>query len=671
MNKFQIVSAFKPAGDQIAAIDHLTAGLLENRRDHVLLGVTGSGKTFTMANVIANLNKPTLVMSPNKTLAAQLYAEFKSFFPNNAVEYFISYYDYYQPEAYVPQSDVFIEKDASINDHIDRLRLKATSSLMERNDVVVVASVSCIYGLGSPSEYRDLCVGIKSGETRLLKQLLSELVATHYERNDVAFTPGTFRVRGDTVEIFPAYLDTALRVELFGDRVEKIFVIHPLTGDVISEKERVFVYPARHFVTSPPTLERAVVDIERELTDRLSALRGEGKLLEAQRLEQRTRYDLEMLREMGFCHGIENYSRHLSGRKPGERPACLLDYFPEDYLTVIDESHVTIPQIGGMYEGDRSRKQTLVDFGFRLPSALDNRPLKFPEFESLTRQCVYVSATPGPYELKRTRGEIIEQVIRPTGLVDPRVDVHPTKGQIPDLMERIRDRVAKDGRVLVTTLTKKMAEDLTDFLTEKSFRVRYMHSDIDALERIKIIQGLRKKEFDVLVGINLLREGLDIPEVTLVAVLDADKEGFLRSETTLIQVCGRAARNVDGAVVLYADTMTGSMRRALDEMARRREKQLAYNEKNRISPKTIVKAVHDLEEFQRQAKKEGMARVVGDIAMEYGSKSELAKLLKNLEKQMRDAAEVLDFELAAALRDKIEELKNMKAETSKAGGRRP
>ncbi len=659
MGTFEVVSKFKPAGDQVQAIQDLTESIRANKPYNVLLGVTGSGKTFTMANVIKNIGKPTLVMSPNKTLAAQLYAEFKSFFPKNAVEYFISYYDYYQPEAYVPQSDTFIEKDASINEHIDRLRLKATSSLMEREDVIIVASVSCIYGLGSPSEYKRLGVFLEAGTTKSNRALLDELIAIHYTRNEMEFSPGKFRVRGDTIEIFPAYLETALRVEFFGDEIEKIREIHPVTGYVLSEKDKAYIYPAKHFVTTRPTIDKALVEIGAELESQLKVFKSKGKLLEAQRLEQRTRYDMEMLRELGFCNGIENYSRPLSGRKPGERPDCLLDYFPNDFLVVVDESHVTIPQIGGMYEGDRSRKQTLVDFGFRLPCALDNRPLKFPEFEAMVKQTVFVSATPGKYELAKAKGEIVEQVIRPTGLVDPDVAIRPTKGQLQDLMDRMNKHIAKKHRVLITTLTKKSAEDLTDYLTEQKFRVRYMHSDIDALERIEIIQKLRKAEFDILVGINLLREGLDLPEVSLVAVLDADKEGFLRSETTLIQVCGRAARNVEGEVVLYADVMTGSMKRALDEMDRRRKKQTAYNVKNNISPKSIVKAVEDLEEFQVKAKEQGIASAYSAEALRVTDRKSLSTALKELEKQMRDAADVLDFELAAILRDRISELKKM------------
>lgn len=666
MSKFQIISEFKPAGDQVDAIPILSEGVKQKKPHQILLGVTGSGKTFTIANVIAQYGKPTLVMSPNKILAAQLYSEFKSFFPHNAVEYFISYYDYYQPEAYVPQSDTFIEKDASINDHIDRLRLKATSSLMERKDVIIVSSVSCIYGLGSPTDYKEMCVGIEKGSVKSRTELLAELVQTHYERNEVEFSPGKFRVRGDTVEIFPAYLDTALRIEFFGDEIERIREIHPISGDVVSEKERVFIYPARHFVTSRPTIEKAVKKIEQELTDQLKNFNAKGKLLEAQRLEQRTRFDIEMLNEMSFCHGIENYSRHLSGRKAGERPACLLDYFPDDFLVVMDESHVTVPQVGGMYEGDRSRKQTLVDYGFRLPSALDNRPLKFPEFKNLISKVIYVSATPGPYEYKMTKGEVVEQVIRPTGLIDPEVIILPSKGQIQDLMARIQAKVQKKLRILVTTLTKRMAEDLTEFLTEKKFKVRYMHSDIDALERIKIVHGLRKGDFDVLVGINLLREGLDLPEVGLVVIMDADKEGFLRSETTLIQICGRAARNIEGQVVLYADVMTGSMKRAINEMDRRRQKQLAYNKEFNVSPKSIVKAVAELDEFQAQSKKKAMLKAIGDVSFEKMNPKNMGQFIKSLEKQMREAADVLDFELAAALRDKIKEIDQMKAKKIKA-----
>lgn len=659
MENFKLQSPFKPAGDQPAAIDELVKGIREKRPHQVLLGVTGSGKTFTAANVIAQIQKPTLVLSPNKILAAQLYAEFKEFFPQNAVEYFISYYDYYQPEAYVPSSDTYIEKDASINEHIDRLRLKATSSLLERKDVIVVASVSCIYGLGSPENYRSMCVGLETGSSLSRETLLQRLVDIHYERNEVEFTRGKFRVKGDTVEIFPAYMETALRVQLWGDQIEKISEIHPLTGKILREQQRVYIYPARHFVTTRPELEAAVKAIEAELADQAARLRSQGKLLEAQRVEQRTRFDLEMMREMGFCHGIENYSRHLSGRQPGQRPACLIDYFPKDFLLLVDESHVSIPQVNGMYEGDRSRKQTLVDFGFRLPSALDNRPLKFSEFEQLIPQTIYISATPGPYELKKAGGVVVEQVIRPTGLVDPTVEIRPTEGQVDNLIREIERAAQKKQRVLVTTLTKRMAEDLTDFLTDKKLRVRYLHSEIHALQRIEILRDLRKGAFDALIGINLLREGLDLPEVSLVAVLDADKEGFLRSETTLIQVCGRAARHVEGRVIMYADKTTGSMGRALGEMERRRKKQLHYNEEHHITPKTIIKAIHELAEFQIQARETHMGKLLVDQEFPLLHPDKLPQYVKELEGQMLEAAENLQFELAAALRDRLFEIHQM------------
>ena len=661
MERFKLVSDFKPAGDQPAAVRALVSGVHTEKAHQVLLGVTGSGKTFTMANVISQVNIPALVISPNKILAAQLYAELKSFFPENAVEYFISYYDYYQPEAYVPQSDTYIEKDADINDQIDRLRLKATSSLLERRDVVIVASVSCIYGLGSPKDYKELCVNLERGASRSREEFLDELVRIHYERNNLDFTRGKFRVRGDTIEIFPAYLETALRVRLSGDEIEKIIEFNPLTGEKIKEKERVYIYPAKHFVTTQPTLDKALVEIERELKERLEVFRAKGKLLEAQRLEQRTRFDMEMMRETGSCHGIENYSRPLSGRKQGERPACLLDYFPEDFLVFIDESHVTVPQIGGMYEGDRSRKQTLVDYGFRLPSAMDNRPLKFPEFETLVKRTIYLSATPGPFELKKTKGEIVEQVIRPTGLVDPEVVIHPIKGQIEHLMTEIQARVKVKERVLVTTLTKRLSEDLSEFLAEKGFKVSYLHSDIDSLQRIEIIRNLRKGIFDVLVGINLLREGLDLPEVSLVAILDADKEGFLRSETALIQICGRAARNVSGKVILYADVVTGSIKRAISEMSRRREKQLSYNHDMDLTPKTIVKAVQELEEFQVKAKKEGLALLKQGPLQRITAKN-LPGIIEEIQDKMKEAADRLDFETAAVLRDQLFEIREMSAQ---------
>jgi len=588
---FDLVSPYPPAGDQPRAIRELSQGLARGDRYQTLLGVTGSGKTFTMAHVLAGFNRPTLVLSHNKTLAAQLYGELKGFFPKNAVEFFISYYDYYQPEAYVPQTDTYIAKDSSINDDIDRLRLRATSSLMERDDVIIVASVSAIYGLGDPEVYRRRLVTAAVGEERGRDELLEALVAVQYQRNDVAFERGTFRVRGDTVEIFPAYDEQAVRIEFWGDAVERIAKIDPTTGNTIAELPRAAVYPATHFVTERPTIERAVAAIRQELRERLAELRAQNKLLEAQRLESRTNFDIDMLLEVGRCTGIENYSRHLTGRQAGERPACLLDYFPDDYLCIIDESHQTMPQVGGMYEGDRSRKQTLVDYGFRLPSALDNRPLQIAEFMALVPRMVFVSATPGDQELKLSGGVVVEQIIRPTGLVDPAVDVRPVKGQVDDLLHEIRLREKRNERVLVTTLTKRMAEDLTDYLQQHGVRVRYLHSEIDAIERVEIIRGLRLGEFDVLVGINLLREGLDLPEVSLVAILDADQEGFLRSDRSLIQTVGRAARNLGGTAILYADRVTGSMQRALDEMERRRGRQQAYNAEHAITPRSIVKSV--------------------------------------------------------------------------------
>ena len=671
MNKFKLVSKFKPAGDQPEAIRQLVNGIRAQSTEHrnsalpstlsshqVLLGVTGSGKTFTIANVVARINKPTLVISHNKTLAAQTYAEFKSFFPENAVEYFISYYDYYQPEAYIPQTDTYIEKDASINDHIDRLRLKATSSILSRNDVIVVASVSSIYNLGSPSDFKQMCVVLEKGRILNRDFLLNELIGIHYERNDVEFIRGKFRVRGDNVEIFPANSETAARVEFSGDEISKITEINPLTGKSLPTSHfplpAFYIYPAKHFVTSRQKLEKAISEIRCELKGHVQFFKNQGKLLEAQRIEQRTNYDIEMMSEMGYCHGIENYSRHLSGRPAGSRPPCLIDYFPKDFLTIIDESHVTIPQICGMYKGDKARKETLIDFGFRLPSALDNRPQKFDEFESLVGNIVYLSATPSEYELEKSKGVIVEQIVRPTGLIDPEVVVKPIKNQIADLISEIEKRVKSKERVLVTTLTKRMAEDLSEYLYEKKLKVKYLHSDIEALERIEIINDLRKGNFDVLVGVNLLREGLDLPEVSLVAVLDADKEGFLRSETSLIQVSGRAARNINGFVILYADTITGSMKRALSEMDRRRQKQVEYNKKHKITPKTIVKAINDLEEFQYKAKHDSMLLLKEDIS-KYTTKN-----ISQLEKDMNDAADNLNFELAAVLRDKIFELKEMR-----------
>ena len=653
---YDLVSPFAPAGDQPRAIRELAGGLARDDRYQTLLGVTGSGKTMTMAHVIAGFRRPTLVLSHNKTLAAQLYGELKSFFPKNAVEFFISYYDYYQPEAYVPQTDTYIAKDSSINDDIDRLRLRATSSLMEREDVVIVASVSAIYGLGDPEVYRQRLVTASVGEERGRDALLEALVGVQYQRNDVAFERGAFRVRGDTIEVFPAYDEQAVRIEFWGDTVEKIAKIDPLTGDTIAELPRTAVYPATHFVTERPTVERAVAAIRVELKERLTELRAQNKLLEAQRLESRTHFDIDMLLEVGRCTGIENYSRHLTGRRPGERPACLLDYFPDDYLCIIDESHQTLPQLGGMYEGDRSRKQTLVDYGFRLPSALDNRPLRLDEFMGMVPRILFVSATPGDEELQLSGGVVVEQIIRPTGLVDPAVEIRPVKGQVDDLLHEIRLREKKNERVLVTTLTKRMAEDLTDYLQQHGVRVRYLHSEIDAIERVEIIRGLRLGEFDVLVGINLLREGLDLPEVSLVAILDADQEGFLRSDRSLIQTVGRAARNLYGRAILYADRVTGSMQRALDEMSRRRQAQLAYNEEHGVTPRSIVKSVDQVRFATRVA--DAKAAKPADAGFHRPADAqEREALVRLLESQMQAAAEELDFELAAVLRDQILELR--------------
>jgi excinuclease ABC subunit B len=653
---FELGNAPPPAGDQPRAIRELSAGLRRGDKYQTLLGVTGSGKTMTMAHVVADFGKPTLVLSHNKTLAAQLYGELKTFFPSNAVEFFISYYDYYQPEAYVPSTDTYIAKDSSINDDIERLRLRATSSLMERDDVIIVASVSAIYGLGDPELYRELLVTAQKGETRGRDALLADLVAIQYQRNDVGFERGTFRVRGDTVEVFPAYDEQAVRIEFWGDEIERIAKIDPLTGNVIKPMDRSAIYPATHFVTQRATIERAVSRIRAELAERLTELRAQNKLLEAQRLESRTHFDIDMLMEVGRCAGIENYSRLFSGRQPGERPACLLDYFPDDYLCVIDESHQTLPQLGAMYEGDRSRKQTLVDYGFRLPSALDNRPLRFDEFMNLVPRMVFVSATPGVDELQLSGGVIVEQIIRPTGLVDPDVEIRPVAGQVDDLLSEIRLREKKNERVLVTTLTKRMAEDLTDYLQQHGVRVRYLHSEIDAIERVEIIRGLRLGEFDVLVGINLLREGLDLPEVSLVAVLDADQEGFLRSDRSLIQTVGRAARHLSGKAILYADHRTGSMERALKEMDRRRETQLAYNVEHGITPRSIVKSVGDIRFVTRVADARVAKPGAGDIRRPADA-GERETLIRLLEQQMQAAAEELDFELAAVLRDQLLELK--------------
>jgi excinuclease ABC subunit B len=653
---FELVSPYQPAGDQPRAIDELTAGLRRHDRYQTLLGVTGSGKTMTMAHVIARLGRPTLVLSHNKTLAAQLYGELKALFPKNAVEFFISYYDYYQPEAYVPATDTYIAKDSSINDDIDRLRLRATSSLMERDDVIIVASVSAIYGLGDPELYKQLLVTAQVGDSRGRDALLADLVGIQYRRNDTAFERGTFRVRGDTVEIFPAYDEQAVRIELWGDDVERIAKIDPLTGNVITQLERCAIYPATHFVTERPRIERAVAAIRAELQQRLAELRAQNKLVEAQRLESRTHFDIDMLLEVGRCTGIENYSRHLTGRQPGERPACLLDYFPGDYLCVLDESHQTLPQLGAMYEGDRSRKQTLVEYGFRLPSALDNRPLRFDEFMTLVPRIVFVSATPGDQELSLSGGVVVEQIIRPTGLVDPEVEVRPVAGQVDDLLHEIRLREKRHERVLVTTLTKRMAEDLTDYLQQHGVRVRYLHSEIDAIERVEIIRGLRLGEFDVLVGINLLREGLDLPEVSLVAVLDADQEGFLRSDRSLIQTVGRAARHLAGRAILYADRVTGSMQRAQAEMNRRRVAQLAYNTEHRITPRSIVKSVGDIRFVTRFADARTAKPAEPGVRRPADAKERDA-LITLLESQMQAAALELDFELAAVLRDQILELK--------------
>lgn len=651
---FQVVAPFEPAGDQPQAIAKLAEGIRCGLHAQTLLGVTGSGKTYTMAKVIEAVQKPTLVIAHNKTLAAQLCNEFREFFPHNAVHYFVSYYDYYQPEAYVPQSDTYIEKDASINDEIDRLRHAATSALLQRRDVVIVASVSCIYGLGSPEDYIGLTLSLKSGEFRDRDHILRRLVGIQYERNDIGFQRGTFRVRGDVIEIIPAYSDNVVRIELFGDEVERILELDPITGEVLAENEEIMIYPASHFVTSTEKLQRAIKSIEMELAEVLQKLKAENKLLEAQRLEQRTRYDLEMLEQMGFCQGIENYSRHLSGRAEGEMPSTLLDYFPKDFLMFIDESHVTIPQIRGMYHGDRSRKETLVKYGFRLPSALDNRPLTFPEFESHINQVIFVSATPGPYEIEHEQ-QRVEQILRPTGLVDPEIVVRSTKGQIDDLLDEIEKTVARKERVLVTTLTKKMAEDLTDYLADVGIKVRYLHSDIETLDRVEILRDLRTGEFDVLVGINLLREGLDLPEVSLVAILDADKEGFLRSERSLIQTIGRAARNVNGRVVMYADTITKSMEIAISETNRRRRLQMAHNEKHGITPQTIKKEVKDIVQAVRAAEDSGEYQV--DVTPDKAALKDIISYIKDLEQQMYRAASDLEFELAAQLRDRIKELR--------------
>ncbi|QSQ10360.1 UvrABC system protein B [Koleobacter methoxysyntrophicus] len=677
MDKFRVISRYVPKGDQPKAIEQLSRGLKSGMKFQTLLGATGTGKTFTIANVIQQTNRPTLVIAHNKTLAGQLCTELKEFLPENAVEYFVSYYDYYQPEAYIPQTDTYIEKDASINDEIDKLRHSATCALFERRDVVIVASVSCIYGLGSPIDYENQVISLRPGMVKDRNEIIRKLIDIQYSRNDIDFSRGRFRVRGDVIEIYPvSYTERAIRVELFGDEIDRITEIDTLTGEIIGERKHVSIFPASHYATPRDKLEMAIESIQKELKERLEELRKEGKLLEAQRLEQRTNYDIEMMREMGYCTGIENYSRHLSGRNPGDPPYTLIDYFPRDFLIIIDESHVTIPQLRGMYAGDRSRKETLVEYGFRLPSALDNRPLTFEEFEERINQIIFVSATPGPYELEKSQ-QVVEQIIRPTGLVDPEVVVRPVKGQIDDLLEEINERVAKKQRVLVTTLTKKMAEDLTDYLKEMGVKVTYLHSEIHTLERMKILRDLRLGEYDVLVGINLLREGLDLPEVSLVAILDADKEGFLRSETSLIQTIGRAARNADGKVIMYADTVTESMKRAINETNRRRKIQMDYNKKHGIIPQTIKKDIYEVIEATKAVTSKPLMNVaeaggtykVKDIKdVRKLDREELMKLIRELEEEMKIAAKNLEFERAAVLRDLIIELKGTSSKSGRATG---
>lgn len=655
MDRFILHSEYKPTGDQPQAIEKLTDGLNRGFNEQTLLGVTGSGKTFTMANIIEKVNRPTLVLAHNKTLAAQLCSEFKAFFPENAVEYFVSYYDYYQPEAYIASTDTYIEKDSSINDEIDKLRHSATSALSERRDVIIVASVSCIYSLGDPIDYRSMVISLRPGMEKSRDDLISKLIEIQYERNDISFTRNKFRVRGDTVEIYPVYSnDTAFRIEFFGDEVDRISEINPLTGEIKSHLSHVAIYPASHYVVSPDKIERAIKEIQEEMENRIIEFQGEGKLLEAERIKQRTLYDIEMLRETGFCSGIENYSRIMSGRAPGSRPFTLLDYFPKDFVLFVDESHVTIPQVRAMYAGDRARKKSLVDFGFRLPSAYDNRPLTFDEFYDIVGQKIFVSATPGPFE-KEKSAQIVQQVIRPTGLLDPEISVRPTEGQIDDLVGEINNRTAKGERVLVTTLTKKMAESLTQYLEQLDIKVRYMHYDVATIERTKIIRDLRLGKFDVLIGINLLREGLDIPEVSLVAILDADKEGFLRSETSLIQTVGRAARNAEGTVIMYADSVTNSMEYAISETLRRRTIQQKYNEEHGIIPKTIKKEVHDIIEISDSNDLDDV-----DVRFKNMSREDRYETIKSLTREMKEAAKMLEFEHAAFLRDKIEKLKSIK-----------
>ena len=659
MPEFKVEAPFQPTGDQPEAIAQLVEGIRKGHRMQTLLGVTGSGKTYTVAKVVEQVQKPTLVLAPNKTLAAQLFSEYKEFFPNNAVEYFVSYYDYYQPEAYIPRTDTYVEKESMLNEEIEKLRLSTTRSLFERRDVLIVASVSCIYGLGSPEEYGEVVLTLKVGEERRRNKILRHLTEIQYERNDANFIRGRFRVRGDVLEVFPAYEDVAVRIEFFGDEIERMTEIDPLTGEVLGKRQRLDIYPAKHWVTTQQRLNKAIELIESELQERLAVLEAEGKLLEAARLKQRTNFDIEMLRETGFCSGVENYSRHLAGRAAGEQPWTLMDYLPEDYLLVVDESHVALPQVRGMFAGDRSRKQVLVDYGFRLPSALDNRPLTFTEFEQQINQALFVSATPGPYEYEHSEA-VVEQVIRPTGLIDPQISVRPTRGQIDDLLAEIRQRVARGQRVLVTTLTKKMAEDLADYMQELSIKVHYLHSEIDTIERVEILRDLRLGVYDVVVGINLLREGLDLPEVSLVAILDADKEGFLRSEGSLIQMIGRAARHVEGSVIMYADTITKSMQRAIDETNRRRTLQTTFNEHNHITPRGIKKDVKTLSE--RIKEMSGVAVEAADgkavtVALAGIPKDEALRLIKDLESQMRTAAKQLEFEKAAQLRDQIIEIR--------------
>ncbi|HPO13276.1 MAG TPA: excinuclease ABC subunit UvrB [Candidatus Hydrogenedentes bacterium] len=662
MDYFELITDFKPSGDQPEAIEDLVQGLEDGLRSQVLLGVTGSGKTFTIANVVARVNRPTLVLAHNKILAAQLYGEFKTLFPNNAVEYFVSYYDYYQPEAYVPSTDTYIEKDSSVNDEIDKMRHAATRAVISRRDVLVVASVSCIYGIGSPEMYSQLRVDLMLGTGMPRDRLIEGLVAMQYSRNDVDFHRGTFRVRGDIVDIFPAYeADRAIRVEYFGDEIDGLSEIDPLRGLVLRRMHRAEVFPGSHYATTSDNMKRAIQSIKHELTERLNDLRANNQELFAQRLEQRTNYDLEMLQEIGFCSGIENYSRHLEGRMPGEPPYTLLNYFPDDFLLVVDESHMSVPQVGGMFRGDRSRKDKLVEFGFRLPSARDNRPLTFEEFYKRIHQVIYVSATPADYELKQSEGVIVEQVVRPTGLIDPEVEVRPAVNQVDDLLDEVRQRATKGERVLVTTLTKRMAEDLTEYYRNLGVRVRYMHSDVETLERIELVRALRQGDYDVLVGINLLREGLDIPEVSLVAILDADKEGYLRSETSLIQTCGRAARNVNGKVIMYADTATGSMNRAIEEMNRRRKKQIAYNKKHKITPRSVQKSITDLLKHLCERDYVTVPKAAEDPDL-YVPSEDLARTISKLRKQMKEAANRMDFETAAHYRDRIFSLERRQIE---------